>query len=201
MANSDEVKVSVPLSNAAKQMSAMVPKSLSGLWGEALVVKELREHGFSVRWDGGLTHGHDLVAERDGNWWLVQVKTTQNKKGWIAWGKDGSSALALDEKARNAGGAGAFYVLVQIHDQGEHSFDLDAGVLTIKIPTNAALVALSAAQLAESVDGERTVYGQTPRSRTGRNGEAVGTLHSADGLLYPLATQDHPYLHEFAATL
>lgn len=201
MTNSDELRVFVAPSDDAKPKNAKAPKFLSGLWGEALVVRELRELGFTVKWDGGLTHGHDLTAERDGNWWLVQVKTTQNKKGWVAWGKNGSSALALDEKARKAGGAGAFYVLVQIHDQGDHEFDIDAGVLTIKMPANAALVALSAKQLAEAVDRERAIYGQTPRSRTGRNGEEVGTLLSPDGLLYPLATQDHPYLHEFAATL
>ncbi|MGP9652445.1 hypothetical protein ACT3TP_18450 [Glutamicibacter sp. AOP38-B1-38] len=141
------------------------------------------------------------MAERDGKWWLIQVKTTQNKKGWVAWGKNGESAVALDTKARKDGGAGAFYVLVQIHDQGDHVFDFDAEVLTIKMPTNVALVGLSATQLAAAVDGARTIYGQTPRSRTGRNGEAIGTLLSADGLLYPLATQDYPYLHEFVATL
>lgn len=199
--NSDKAVEPHPASSDSKKNKVNAPKFLAGLWGEALAVKELRALGFTVQWEGGLTHGHDLVAERDGKWWYVQVKTTQSEKGLVHWSRDGSSALSLDGKARKADGAGAFYILVQIHEHGDHELDLDAGMLTIKMPTNAVLVALSATKLAEAVDAERAIYGQTPRSRAGRNGEEPGSLLNPDKLHYPLVTGEHQYLYEFADTL
>jgi hypothetical protein len=177
------------------------PRSLSGLWGEALTVAELRRIGFDVEWEGGLTVGKDLIAIRSGKTWHVQVKTTQKPNGWIAWAKNGQPARDFDERARAAGASGAFYVLVQIWTQGTSEFDLDSLVLTITAPPDAKLVGLTAYKFADDVDTERIRYSKDERIRVGRNGESIGSLHREDGVIYPIGTGNYPYLHEFAATL
>jgi hypothetical protein len=63
------------------------------------------------------------------------------------------------------------------------------------------LVGLTAQRFADDVDAERSDYATTRRVRVGRHGEAVGTLHREDGVIYPLRTGDYPYLSEFAETL
>lgn len=177
------------------------PKSLSGLWGEALTVKALGDLGFEVEWQGGLTPGKDLIASRGEAVWHVQVKSTQKPNGWVAWARDGSQAREFDARAKASGAAGAFYVLVQIWTPGEANFDLESGQLTITAPPDAALVALSAETFARDVDAERKSYATTRRVRVGRGGEAIGTLHREDGVIYPLRTGNYPSLTEFVANL
>jgi len=176
------------------------PSGLSGLWGEALAVAELRRIGFEVDWQGGLTAGKDFIARRSGEVWHVQVKTTQKKDGAIAWGKTGQPARDLDARARSTGATGAFFILVQIWTVGTSEFNLDTQVLTITAPPDAKLVGLTAAKFADDVDAARAGYATTPRTRIGRNGEAIGTLHQESGLLYPLHTGSYPYLWEFTET-
>lgn len=183
----------------AKTVAA--PRSLSGLWGEALTVRELRRHDFEVDWKGGLTAGKDLVVSRGGQEWFVQVKSTQKANGRIAWGRPGQPARDLDARAQSAGAAGAFFVLVQLWTLGDSRFDLDTGVLTITEPPDAKLVGLSALKFADDVDSERARYAATTRGRVGRKGEAKGTLHREDGVIYPLSTGDYPYLSEYVETL
>ncbi|TIH29824.1 hypothetical protein [Subtercola vilae] len=180
---------------------AAAPKQLSGLWGEALTVKALRDLGFEVEWQGGLTTGKDLIASRGGAVWHVQVKSTQKPNGWVAWTGDGTRARELDARAKATGAAGAFYVLVQIWTPGEANFDLESGQLTISAPPDAVLVALGAEKFAGDVDAERKSYAETKRVRVGRAGEAIGTFHREDGVIYPLRTGDYSYLTEFAANL
>lgn len=180
---------------------AAAPKQLSGLWGEALTVKALRDLGFEVEWQGGLTPGKDLIASRGGAVWHVQVKSTQKPNGWVAWTRDGTPAREFDARAKATGAAGAFYVLVQIWTPGEANFDLESGHLTITAPPDAVLVALGAETFAGDVDAERKSHAEIKRVRVGRAGEAIGTFHREDGVIYSPSTGDYPYLTEFAANL
>ncbi|MCF1192501.1 hypothetical protein LRR18_12975 [Mangrovimonas sp. AS39] len=65
-------------------ISEKLPKNSSGLSGEYFVAAELYRRGFSV----GLTIGNakaiDILAEKDGKAFQIQVKTIRSKKsvGW-----------------------------------------------------------------------------------------------------------------------
>lgn len=181
--------------------TSSVPPLLSGLWGEALAVMRLREAGFDVDWQGGLTVGKDLVASRDGHSWYVQVKATTRSHGWIAWSGNGDRARLLDETARDRGATGAFFVLVKIVEPGHAGFNLDEGVLSIRTPAEYDIVGVTAIEFADEVDSAREWYSSQPRKRAGRNGEKVGDLLPADGLRYPIETSDYPDLSDFVKTL
>lgn len=181
--------------------SIAAPKSLSGLWGEALTVKSLRHAGFDVDWEGGLKVGRDLVATRHERTWHVQVKTTQKPNGWVAWARNGQAAYDLDSRAKASGTTGAFYVTVQIDEAGAHTFDLDKGLLSIHLPTAVRLTALTAQEWGDDVNEERKNYATRRRVRVGRLGEAIGEFHREDGVIYPLRSYDYPSLTEFVANL
>ena len=179
-----------------------VPNSVVGLWGEALAVKALRREGFDIHsWDGDFTPNRDLIVGREGRRWPVQVRTTRKSTGAIKFEGPGQRARDWQAEAIATGASGAFYIFVQITTPGRSALDLERGLITIAIPEDAVLVAVSAASLADDVDACRRTYGLTPRQRAGKHGERTGDLLPESGAIFPVHTGQYPYLEDFLQTL
>ncbi|NMN99867.1 hypothetical protein HH308_01390 [Gordonia sp. TBRC 11910] len=169
-----------------------VPSTVTGLWGEAIVVQDLRNQGWRVDWDGGLTRGRDLRATLGDRTVHVQVKTTTSGDGRIAWAADGARARDWSASVEIEG-AQAIYALVYLPDAADVDFDLESGVMTIQLPRNHKVAFVPAEQFADDVDVARAEYGSRVRKVRGRNGEAVGTPLSPDGLRYPVCAFDYDF--------
>ncbi len=168
------------------------PSTVTGLWGEAIVIRELRNQGWRVDWDGGLTRGRDLRAARGERTVHVQVKTTTSHDGRIAWTGDGARARDWSASVESEG-AQAIYALVYLPDAADVDFDLESGVMTVQLPRNHNLAFVPAEQFADDVDLARAEYGSRLRKVRGRNGEAVGTPLSPNGLRYPVFASDYDF--------
>lgn len=178
---------------------AGVPKTIVGLWGEALAVEGLEFAGFSVVWSGGFTRGHDMTAVRGGKSWRVQVKCTTQIHGLIAWRGPGDRARTLNAASIVDGHAGAFFVLVHVQSAPPPSFT--DGAIVIPKPTTSKVTGTDAVTFGARVDEARGVYGSTARQRVGRNSEPIGSMLNPDGLAYPVAVEQYDDLGVFVQAL
>jgi hypothetical protein len=174
-----------------------VPATVTGLWGEALVVRTLRGLGCSVDWEGGLTKGRDLRARYGDRRFHVQVKCSTVEDGRVAWRGSGDRAREWAESVENLGEGPAIFALVHLASPSQATFDLKRGVLTVLLPPEYSVTVIRAAEFADDVDAARREYGSRLRKVRGRNGEEVGSLLSPDGLGYPVRVVDYPALNEY----
>ncbi len=172
----------------------LLPRAVSGLWGEGLVVMKLRHMGCEVEWDGGQTRDRDLRAGCASRDFHVQVKTSTAEDGRIAWRGSGARAVEWASDVERLG-MRAIFVLVHFPTAAEADFDLDRGLFQIQLPEDAKVSVASAHAFAAIVDIERELYGQRARRRVGRNGEKIGDFLSPDGLAYPLLASQFPALN------
>lgn len=169
------------------------PRTLTGLWGEYAVVLALQSAGYDVEWEGGLTHGRDLTAERRERRVWVQVKTSTVPDGRISWSGPGGRARAWADHV-TAVGAEPWFALVHFPTPAEVFLQPESRSLTVAMPHDVLVTAVRARQFADDVDAAREEYGRRIRQRPGRNGEQVGARLTPDGLRYPVLASDYPVL-------
>jgi len=177
-----------------------VPRTLTGMWGEFAVVLHLREAGYEVDWDGGMTANHDLRAVAPGGAAMhFQIKTTTEDNGKIAAPKAGEIVKAW---ARDLRDTGVVPVYVFVHFVGHASCTLDDGTktLTVTMPDEYVITACAPEELADLQAVRRTAYGQKRRQRDDRWGKA-GDFLPETGLRYPVHSTDFEPLEDVLSAL